>query len=235
MFAAGGEEPESMLSGRRRQMQQFQEAFMGYIQNRREEYRSNLPPALRGYGVLRGIAPWIAFDILAGASTWELAAFSAFIAAALFSVSDFWHGEFKFLDMVGILFFGIIGLLALFFDRRELTWLETYASVLSSGVLAAVAFGSLAAVPFTEQYAEESAHREVWKTPEFRRTNRIITTTWGAAFLIRAALGLTFLHVSAMRGWLNWGFPIILLIFAVHFTARYPTRARERTRSRRPL
>ncbi|WP_186296501.1 DUF3159 domain-containing protein [Mycobacterium tilburgii] len=54
---------------------------------------------------------------------------------------------------------------------------------MSSGILAAVALGSLALVPFTEQYARESTPREAWQHPAFKRANRVLTLVWGVTLL----------------------------------------------------
>ena len=68
---------------------------------------------------------------------------------------------------------------------------------LSSGVIAVVALGSLAFLPFTEQYARESVPREHWGSPLFRRTDRILTAVWGGVFPVTALLGLLALHLGS--------------------------------------
>jgi hypothetical protein len=50
---------------------------------------------------------------------------------------------------------------------------------LSSGVLAVMALGSLVFVPFTEQYARQSAPQHEWEKSAFRSTNRVLTLMWG--------------------------------------------------------
>ncbi|MFD3455006.1 hypothetical protein ACFWVC_22870 [Streptomyces sp. NPDC058691] len=166
--------------------------------------------------------PWIAFDIVAGPSTWKLAALVGLIASVVLSVPDVAHGSVKLLDVTGIVFFTVITLLGLSLDRQDLLWLETYAQVLANAVIAAVALGSLAFVPFTEQYARESTPPEIWETPAFHRTNRVLTLVWGGVFLVTAVLGLVAVHVTAGTDWLNWVIPIALLVLAVRFTNWYP-------------
>ncbi|MFF3698729.1 hypothetical protein [Streptomyces sp. NPDC002221] len=190
-----------------------------------------LPSALRGRGVVLSFAPWIIFDVIAGPSTWKLGAFAAFVAAVVFSLPDFQHRKVKLLDAAGILFFGVIALLGCFLDRHDLIWLETYSQVLSSGVLALIALVSLVTVPFTEQYARESAPRELWNTPGFRRANRIITAVWTAVFVATAVLGLVALHTEGMGDWFNWVIPVILLVLAVKFTKWYPAHIRAQAHS----
>ncbi|MDX3239870.1 hypothetical protein PV392_30115 [Streptomyces sp. ME03-5709C] len=172
--------------------------------------------------------PWIAFDIVAGPSTWELAAVVGLVASVMLTVPDVAHGSVKLLDVTGIVFFTVITALGVVLDRNDLIWLETYAQVLANAVIAGVALGSLAVVPFTEQYARESTPREIWGSTAFRRTNQVLTLVWGLVFAVTAVLGLVALRVAAGTDWLNWVVPVALLVLAVRFTEWYPARVRER-------
>jgi hypothetical protein len=182
---------------------------------------------------LFAFAPWIIFDVVASPSTWEYAALAALAAAVVLNLPDLRRGSFKALEVTGILFFGVMAVLALFLDRQDMLWLETYAQVLSSSVIAVVALGSLAFVPFTEQYARESTPPEVWGSPVFRHVNRVLTLVWGGAFLATAVLGLVALHTTSGADWFNWIIPIVLLVLAVRFTERYPDQVRERAKAAR--
>ncbi|WNI20884.1 hypothetical protein [Streptomyces sp. ITFR-16] len=184
--------------------------------------------------LLFAFAPWIIFDVIASPSTWEYAALAGLVAAVVLNLPDMRRGSYKVLEVTGIVFFVVLSLLALFLDRQDLYWVERYAQVLSSGVIAVVALGSLAFVPFTEQYARESTPREVWGRPVFRRVNRVLTLVWGVVFAITAVLGLIAVHTSSGSDWLNWIIPVVLLVLAVRFTERYPDRVRERSRSESP-
>ncbi|HEX5193044.1 MAG TPA: hypothetical protein VFW09_09590 [Solirubrobacteraceae bacterium] len=125
-----------------------------------------------------------------------------------------------------MLFFGALTIAALFLDRSQLNWLEDYAQAISSGVLAVVVLGSLAFMPFTEQYARESAPPEVWASPLFKQINRTLTLVWGLVFAACAILGVISQHVSTGTVWLNWIVPIALVIGGFKFTERYPDQAR---------
>ncbi|MCX5442646.1 hypothetical protein OHB53_01920 [Streptomyces sp. NBC_00056] len=181
--------------------------------------------------LLFAFAPWIIFDVVASPSTWEYAALAALVAAVVLNLPDLRRGSFKVLEVTGILFFGVMALLALFLDRQDMLWLETYAQVLSSAVIAAVALGSLAFVPFTEQYARESTPPEVWASPVFRHVNRVLTLVWGGVFVATAVLGLVALHTTSGADWLNWVIPVVLLVLAARFTERYPDQVRERVKA----
>lgn len=86
-------------------------------------------------------------------STWEYAALAALVAAIVLSGKDMLRGRLRVLDMAGIVFFAVLSVLALALDRGQLIWLETYAQVISNGLVAVVALGSLLVDPFTAQYA----------------------------------------------------------------------------------
>ncbi|QIY65844.1 MULTISPECIES: hypothetical protein [unclassified Streptomyces] len=60
---------------------------------------------------------------------------------------------------------------------------------MSNGVIAAVALGSLAFTPFTEQYARESVPPGYGDSPVFRRTNRVLTAIRGGVLPVTALLG----------------------------------------------
>ncbi|MFE5052681.1 hypothetical protein ACFRAI_41140 [Streptomyces sp. NPDC056637] len=181
--------------------------------------------------LLFAFAPWIIFDVVASPSTWEYAALAALIAAVVLNLPDLRRGSFKVLEVTGILFFGVMALLGLFLDRQDMLWLETYAQVLSSAVIAVVALGSLAFVPFTEQYSRESTPPEVWGSPVFRHVNRVLTLVWGGVFVATAVLGLVALHTASGADWLNWVIPVLLLVLAARFTERYPDQVRERVKA----
>lgn len=184
----------------------------------------------RTNNVFLGFAPWIIFDVVASPSTWKYAALAALIAALVLNVPDLRRGSFKILEAASLVFFAVLFVLGLAVDRQDLMWLETYAQTLANGVIAVVALGSLAFTPFTEQYARESVPRQYWDTPLFRRTNRILTATWGGVFLVTALLGLLALHVRSGSDWLNWVIPIALLVAAIRFTKWYPAHVRAQAR-----
>lgn len=178
-----------------------------------------------------GFIPWIIFWVVASPSTWEWATLGALIAALILAVPSVERGGLKILDVGSIVFFAVLAVLAIFLDRSDLDWVEDYSQVISSGALAVIAFGSLLVMPFTEQYARESAPREVWDTPGFKRTNLVLTAMWGAVFLLSAILGVIAEETassSTAREWLNWIIPIVLVIGAFKFTAWYAERARGR-------
>jgi hypothetical protein len=180
-----------------------------------------------------GFIPWIIFWVVSSPSTWEWATLGALIAAVVLAIPSAERGKLKILDVGSIAFFGVLSLLAVFLNRSELDWVENYSQAISSGALALIAFGSLAVMPFTEQYARESTPPEVWGTPVFKRTNRLLTTMWGTVFALGAILGAIAQQTdsSTAHEWLNWIIPIALVVGAFKFTAWYAERARTRARA----
>ncbi|MFK4110529.1 hypothetical protein [Streptomyces sp. NPDC002176] len=172
--------------------------------------------------VFLSFAPWIIFGVVASPSTWEYAALAALVAALVLSAQDLLHGKIRILDAAGIVFFAVLSVLALALNRSDLLWVETYAQVISNGLVAVVAFVSLLYDPFTAQYARESTPRQYWDSPVFRHINRVLTTYWGVTFAIMTASTWLAIHFPDQDDWFNWVIPIALLVIAVKFTQRYP-------------
>lgn len=172
--------------------------------------------------VFFSFAPWIVFGVVASPSTWEDAALAALIAAIVLSGQDLLHGKLRILDMTGIVFFAVLSVLALAVHRGQLVWVETYAQVISNGLVAAVALGSLFFDPFTAQYARESTPPDVWDTPVFTHINKVLTAVWGGAFALMTLSTYLAIRFPSQDDWFNWVVPIALLVWAVKFTQRYP-------------
>jgi hypothetical protein len=179
-----------------------------------------------GGSSFRGFVPWIIFWVVAGPSSWEYASGGALLAALILLIPTPDRGSVKLLDLASVAFFGALTIAGLVLDRDQLQWLEDYSQAISSGALAVVVLGSLAYVPFTEQYAREQAPREVWQSPLFKRVNRMLTLVWGLVFALSAVLGVIAQEVDSGTDWLNWILPIALIVGAFKFTAWYPDHAR---------
>jgi hypothetical protein len=176
-----------------------------------------------------GFAPWIIYWVVAsGPSTWLYGALAAALSAIILSIPSIRQGSHKVLDWVTILFFTTLTISGIVMGAKNGDWMDTYATTISSGVLALVALGSLAFVPFTEQYARESTPPEVWDQPAFKRTNRILTLMWGLVFAALAVCGFIAVKAPPTGDWTNWVIPIVLIVAAVKFTRAYPDRVRAR-------
>lgn len=175
-------------------------------------------------GFALSFAPWIIFSVVTQSpSTWEWGALAALVSAVILTIP--WRGggrSVKVIDAAGVAFFGVLAVLGLFVDAAELNWLERNSQAISSFALAAIAFGSLLVMPFTEQYAREQVEREHWDSPVFKRTNRVLTVLWGATFAAAGICGIIQQYVSGSAVDLfNWIIPVALIVGAMKFTEYY--------------
>lgn len=177
-----------------------------------------------------GFAPWIIYWVVAeGPSTWMFGALCAVLSAIILGVSMGFGGP-RLLEVVTILFFVGVTAAGVLVGAADRDWMDTYATTLSSGVLAVMAIGSLAFTPFTEQYARVSPPLQDWEKPAFRQTNRVLTLMWGLVFALIAVLGYFAAQVPQTRDWTNWVVPIVVIVGAVGMTQAYPERVRARVR-----
>ncbi len=179
--------------------------------------------------VISGFLPWIVFWVVSGPSTWKWAALAALIAAVVLTGPEVRRtGRIGLLDVVTVVFFAVLAVLALVLDRGALQWLEDRAQLLSSAVLAVATLGSvLAGRPFTIYYAEQTVDPKYWSSPLFRRTNTVISLVWGAVFAVCALLDLFTLGRAGTDDLLNWALPAVLIVAAVKFSAWYPQHLRQ--------
>ena len=175
-----------------------------------------------------GFVPWIIFWVVAAPSTWEYATLGALIAAVILAVPDAQKRSLKLLDVTTIAFFAVFSLLAVFLDPADLDWLEDYSQAISSGVLAVIVL-------------ELARLRPVHRAVRARvRPARGLGHTGvqagephpdpglGPGLPRVRGLGVIAQNVDSGKDWLNWIFPIILIVGAFKFTARYPDQVRER-------
>ncbi|MET8248047.1 hypothetical protein ABZV31_28770 [Streptomyces sp. NPDC005202] len=64
--------------------------------------------------------------------------------------------------------------------------------------------------------------------PVFRHINVVLTTAWGAVFAVMAVSTWLAVRTPSASDWLNWVVPVVLLIWALKFTERYPESYRSR-------
>ena len=96
-----------------------------------------------------GFVPWIIYWVVAdGPSTWMFGAICAVISALILGVSA-GRGGPRLLEVVTIIFFIGVTIVGMVVGAHDRDWMDGYATTLSSGVLAIMALGSLAFVPFT--------------------------------------------------------------------------------------
>ena len=182
--------------------------------------------------IFLGFVPWIVFSVVAGPSTWMWAALAAFLCSLILSVPS-WRStrSISVLDAAGLVFFGVLVVLALVLDSATLQPIEDRAQMLSSIVIAVVALGSLAVGrPFTEYYAKQQTPREYWNSPTFKQINRVITAVWGLVFVFNALCDAVVAYLGASSDVFNWVVPIVAIVAAVKFTGWYPDHVTGRNR-----
>ncbi|MGV9268328.1 hypothetical protein ACWDRR_27095 [Kitasatospora sp. NPDC003701] len=181
-----------------------------------------------------GMAPWIVFSVLVGPGRFEIAVGVALALTVALVVAGRIRApgsSWKILEVCDVVFFAALAVIGALASAGTLTWLETYAGEVSNLALVAIAFGSIAArLPFTLQYARERVPRALWHSPQFVRTNYLLTGVWGLAFLVAALAGLygdLVLH-NPNNLWTGWIIQIGAIILALRFTDWYPQVVRAR-------
>ena len=178
-----------------------------------------------------GFVPWIIYWVVAdGPSTWMFGAICAVVAALILGVSA-GRGGPRLLEVVSIVFFVSVTIAGMIVGAQDRDWMDSYATTLSAGALAAMALGSLAFVPFTEQYAPQSAPRQEWEKAAFRRTNRVLTLMWALVFALIAVLGYVAVMAPETVDWTKAVIPIVVIVGAIGMTQIYPDRARDKARA----
>lgn len=91
-----------------------------------------------------------------------------------------------------------------------------------SGLLLIVLTSILAGKPFTLQYAYEQVAPEFWKSPEFRKTNFMISGVWAVAFAVMVLTELFLLYSPEASRRVGIWVIVLALVGAVKFTGWYP-------------
>lgn len=180
---------------------------------------------------ITGMSPWILFSLLVGPSRYELAAALALAVAVVLVLV---RQRPVFLEVAGLVFFGVLTVIGMIAPTDTLHWLDTYANEVSNFTIAALAGLAVAArAPLTTPYARKKVPREFWHTPDFLRANALITYVWGLAFLAAALAGL--IGDLVLRNpdnlWTAWLIQASALVTAMRFTEWYPAVPRPPVRS----
>lgn len=165
--------------------------------------------------------PWVAFGLLAQHSTLKVAAIGALVASVLIAARSIRAGGAKVLEVGAVLVFAGFVVVAFGADHATGAWVARYARAISAALLAAIAFGSLLVVPFTEQYARETVPRQFWSSPQFKQINRRLTALWGLVFALMVPAHVIAGAIDTHRANLifNWAIPVALVLWAAKRTA----------------
>ncbi|HET6152056.1 MAG TPA: hypothetical protein VFE15_03820 [Marmoricola sp.] len=179
--------------------------------------------------MLLGIAPWIAFSIIAdrlGADRVGLAAAIACLGSLVLALRGAREDGVKIIDAAGVVTFAALGVAGALASHTARVDLVDFGRGGSAVVLATVMLVSAFTVPFTEQYARAQVDRRYWGSPVFRSTNRRISLVWAGSLFVMAAghlvQGALAHSGSSFSGnlLLNFALPVVLCLGAVKMTQR---------------
>lgn len=175
--------------------------------------------------MLMAFAPFIAFAVLthlvgpAGA----LAAGAAVSAALI--LRDILRGSGVKILEAGT--FVLFGGLALYTFLVGADWSVIGVRLFVDAGLLLVVLASMAVgQPFTQQFAREHVSPSLWQSPQFIRTNYVITGAWALAFALMVAAEAALLYLPAMPHQLGILAIILALVGAFKFTGWYPQHAK---------
>ncbi|QJP16694.1 hypothetical protein G3545_25490 [Starkeya sp. ORNL1] len=175
--------------------------------------------------ILLAFAPFLAFaliDRLVGATEGLVAA--AIIALAMV-IRDRVNGRSpKILEIGTALLFGGLAAYALFV-KPDWSILGVRLRV-DAGLLLIVLATIALRQPFTLQYARESVAPELWDSPQFLRTNYVITAVWALAFAVLVIADLVLIYRPDIPPKFGIFATVLALLGAARFTRSYPDRVR---------
>ena len=175
--------------------------------------------------ILLAFAPFFAFFLIERFLDKPLVALVAgAVVSAILVAREIMRGskQLKVLEVgTMILFAG----LALYTLLTKATWsIMSVRLCVDTGLLVLVLVSMAIRRPFTLPYAREKSPPEIWKEPEFIRTNYIITAVWAAAFVVMVLADLVLLYLPGVRPAVGIIVTIAAIYGAVKFTGWYPER-----------
>lgn len=149
---------------------------------------------------------------------------SLFAAAALSLAVVAWDmirgGSMKLLAVGSVLLFTALGCYIALIDGN---WSPVAVRLAVDGGVLAIALLSLAIrLPFTLQYARESAAPEVILLPGFIAANYILTCVWSAAFVLMLMADMLMIYLPSLPLWVGFAVAFAARNSAVYFTKWYP-------------
>jgi hypothetical protein len=173
-------------------------------------------------GILLAFAPFIAFavvDRLIGPTQGLLAGAATSVLLLLRDWMGF-HKKPKILEIGTAILFGGLAIYAILGGP---IW-----SIVSvrlrgdAGLLLIVLTTLIVGKPFTLQYAREQVPQSLWDTPQFIRSNYVITGVWSGAFLILVLADLVLIYKTDLPPKIGILATVLALVGAFKFTQWYP-------------
>ena len=172
-----------------------------------------------------GLAVWVVYGILYALGHWTAAAVAGLAMMLAIVAREKRVANVKTIDLTSLGFF-VLALIMLLTVGDQV--FNRYHIILVWGVFAVVTWATiLVGFPFTLQLARESARREVWREPLFRRVHLRLTTVWGVIFTLDTTLAIVALGGSYVR-MLSVIIPGTSMIFGFAFSRIYLARYQSR-------
>jgi hypothetical protein len=174
-----------------------------------------------GKGIFIALIPWIIFTVLASHATLKIGSVVALAAAVVIAIPGIRSGHPKSLEVGAIITFIGFVVVAFVADSATAHWVSRYARGIAALILAAIAFGSLLFVPFTEQYAREQVPEQFWGSPQFEHINRKLTALWGFVFIAMVPFHIIAGAINTRPATIicNWVIPLGLVIWGIKRTS----------------
>jgi hypothetical protein len=173
-------------------------------------------------GILLAFAPFIVFalvDRTVGVSEGLIA--GAVVSAGLLVRDWMTPGRSpKIIEIGTFILFGGLTLNALL-GRPDWSLMGVRLRV-DAGLLLIVLASMALRKPFTLQYAKEGVAPEFWDSPEFIRTNYVITAVWALAFLVMVLADLVLVYMPDLPPRYAIIATVLAIVGAVKFTGWYP-------------
>jgi hypothetical protein len=172
-------------------------------------------------GILLAFAPFIAFaicDRFVGANIGLIAA--AIVSAGLILRGIALRQSAKLLEVGTFVLFAGLAIYA--YVSRAQWSLYGVRLWVDAGLAGIVLLTMVVGKPFTLQYARERVDASLWSSPEFLRTNYVITGAWALAFLLLAVADWVLLTTPSTPRFVGFAVIAALLYGAFKFTDWYP-------------
>jgi hypothetical protein len=178
-------------------------------------------PSAGGKGIFIALIPWIIFTVLAAHATLKIGSVVALVVAVVIAIPGIRSGHPKSLEVGAIITFIGFVVVAFVADGATAHWVARYARGIAALILAAIAFGSLLFVPFTEQYAREQVPEQYWGSPQFKAINRKLTALWGFVFIAMVPFHIIAGAINTRPAIIicNWAIPLALVFWGIKRTS----------------
>jgi O-antigen/teichoic acid export membrane protein len=138
----------------------------------------------------------------------------------------------RIISSCSLILFAVIAALGFTLGKHDDRWLSTWGGGGVALILGLIILILVPVIPFTEQFARESVPRSQWKSPAFRKINRVLSAAWGLAIVglgaSRILAAVVSEHTSRRLPELLLGLlvPLAILIYMFRFSGSYPERVR---------